>query len=91
MSSRKQYENASRDYPDLVSVKDLQTILGGITRKTALEFLEQGCIKYFYIRKKHLIPKVSIIDYLTGEGGSPYNGSKGSDDYVQKKALSVSD
>lgn len=72
MSSRKQYENALRDYPDLVSVKDLQMILGGITRKTALEFLEQGCIKYFYIRKNHLIPKVSIIDYLTGEGVSPY-------------------
>lgn len=76
MSSRKQYENALRDYPDLVSVKDLQIILGGITRKTALEFLEQGCIKYFYIRKKHLIPKVSIIDYLTGEGGSPYASSR---------------
>ena len=71
MSSRKQYENVLRDYPDLVSVKDLQTILGGITRKTALEYLEQGCIKYFYISQKYLFPKVSIIDYLTGEGGSP--------------------
>ena len=73
MSSRKQYEIVLRDYPDFVSVKDLQTIFGGITRKTVMEFLEQGCIKYFYIRKKHLIPKVSIIDYLTGEGSSPYD------------------
>lgn len=41
-------------------------MLGNITDATALRLLEQGQIKFFFIHRKHLIPKVCVIDYLLG-------------------------
>lgn len=37
---------------------EFRTMLGGVTEVTALKILEQGRIKFFFIRRRHLIPKV---------------------------------
>lgn len=66
MSTREHYEKMYADYPDLVRIKDFRVMLGGITEKTALKILEQGKIKFYYNRRRHLIPKVCVIDYLMG-------------------------
>lgn len=66
MSTREHYEKQFANYPDVVLIKDFRAMLGGITEKTALKILEQGNIKFFYIRRRHIIPKICIIDYLMG-------------------------
>ena len=66
MSTRKHYEKMFAAYPDVVRIDQFRTMLGGITEATALKLLEQGQIKFFFISRRHLIPKVCVIDYLMG-------------------------
>ena len=64
MNVRKYYEDKFAAYPDVVCLNDFRVMLGGVCEKTALKILEQGGIKYFIIKRRHLIPKVCVIDYL---------------------------
>lgn len=66
MSTKEHYEKMFVAYPDVVRMAEFRTMLGGVTEATALKILEQGHIKFFFIRRRHLIPKVCIIDYLLG-------------------------
>lgn len=66
MSTREHYEKLFAAYPDVVRMNEFRAMLGGITEVTALKILEQGQIKFFFIRRRHLIPKVCVIDYLLG-------------------------
>ena len=66
MSTRKQYEKMFAAYPDVVRMDQFRVMLGGITEAAALKLLEQGQIKFFFIRRRHMIPKICIIDYLLG-------------------------
>ena len=66
MSTREHYEKLFAAYPDVVRMEDFRAMLGGVTEVTALKILEQGQIKFFFIRRRHLIPKVCVIDYLLG-------------------------
>ncbi len=66
MITREHYEKLFADYPDVVSLKEFRLMLGGITEKTALKILEQGKVKFFFIRRRHMIPKICVIDYLMG-------------------------
>lgn len=66
MRTRKQYEKMFAVYPDVVRIDQFRTMLDGITEAAALKLLEQGQIKFFFIRRRHLIPKVCVIDYLLG-------------------------
>ena len=54
------------DYPDVVSVKQMCSMLGGIGKKTAYDLLQSGEIKHVKIGKSFKIPKVCIIEYLIG-------------------------
>ena len=71
MDARKTFEEKFADYPDVVELKDCRMMLGGVSDKAALKILEQGNIKYFYIKRRYLIPKICIIDYLSGLEYSP--------------------
>lgn len=51
------------DYPDVVSQKELQQMLG-ISRSKAYDLLQQGKIKSRKIGTKYKIPKVNIIRFL---------------------------
>lgn len=55
------------DYPDVVNIKQMCAMLGGIGMKTAYALLERGEIRHIKIGKSFKIPKVSIIEYLIGE------------------------
>lgn len=66
MPSRRYYEKLFSAYPDLVPMKDYRQMLGGVTEAKALRLLEQGHIKFFLVHRRHMIPKVCIIDYLVG-------------------------
>ncbi len=53
------------DYPDVVNVKQMCAMLGGIGEKTGYRLLHGGAIKYFTIGRSYRIPKIHVIDYLT--------------------------
>ena len=55
------------EYPDVVTVKQMCAMLGGIGAKTAYGMLERGEIRYMKIGKSFKIPKICIIEYLIGE------------------------
>lgn len=52
------------EYPDVVNVKQMCEMLGGISDKTGYRLLHAGEIKYFTIGRSYRIPKIHIIDYL---------------------------
>ena len=59
-------ERMFSDYPDVVNVKQMCEMLGGIGMKTAYGLLQNGEIRYIKIGKSFKIPKVSIVEYLLG-------------------------
>lgn len=54
------------NYPDVVCVDQLCTMLGGIGKKTAYDLLKTGEIRCLKIGKSFKIPKVCVIEYLVG-------------------------
>lgn len=67
MSAIKRKEKLFSEYPDVVTVKQMCSMLGGIGMKTAYSLLESGTIRYLKIGKSFKIPKIFIIEYLVGE------------------------
>lgn len=57
------YNNIFTEYPDIVSRKDLQKMLG-IGSSTAFNLLNSNKIKSIRIGNTHKIPKINIINYL---------------------------
>lgn len=56
-------ENTFSDYPEIVSVKQMQMMLK-IGRNKAYALIDNGDIKTVRIGRVHKIPKINIIDYL---------------------------
>ena len=57
------YNDIFKDYPDVVTIKDLQNMLH-IGRNTAYELLKSNIIKTVKVGKHYIIPKVNVIAYL---------------------------
>lgn len=53
------------DYPDVVDVSGLQSMLGNIGRQTAYELVRKGSIKAIKVGKLYRIPKINVIVFLT--------------------------
>ena len=56
-----------KDYPDIISVKQLQIMLK-IGRNSAYKLLSDGKIKTIKIGKKYIIPKIYVINYIYQNG-----------------------
>ena len=54
------------NYPDCLSVIQLQEMLN-LGKNSAYKLLETGQIKHRRLGKKYLIPKIYVIEYLSGE------------------------
>ncbi|MEF9920259.1 MAG: DNA-binding protein [Erysipelotrichaceae bacterium] len=65
--NREYYEILYRKYPDVVTLKQLRKMLGGIAERTALKLMQDNVIEHFYIRQEYLIPKVLLIDFVVSE------------------------
>ena len=52
------------DYPDIVDIKQLCKMLGGVGSKTAYSLLHDGKIQYYKIGRGFRIPKKSVIDFF---------------------------
>ena len=59
------------EYPDVVDVEMLCKMLGGISRKLAYRLLASGELRSVRIGRSYRIPKLCVIEYLTGETGQP--------------------
>lgn len=59
-----------KDYPDVVNVKKLQTMLGGISKRLAYHLLQNNIIKSTKIGREYKIAKVDVILYLTEKDSS---------------------
>jgi len=55
------------EYPDVVNVEQLCEMLGGISRKLAYRLLTSGELRCVRIGRSYRIPKLCVIEYLTGE------------------------
>lgn len=56
------------DYPDVVNVEQMCSMLGGIGKKTAYDLLKNGEIRYIKLGRSFKIPKICIIEYIVGNG-----------------------
>ena len=63
------FERMFANYPDVVCVDQLCTMLGGIGKKNAYDLLRSGGIRCIKIGKSFKIPKVCAIEYLIGGDG----------------------
>ena len=64
MKTRAHYEKLFASYPDVVTLPEFQTMLGGIGDSTARKIMRANKVKHFYIRCTYLIPKACVIDYV---------------------------
>lgn len=53
------------NFPDVVDVSGLRTMLGGIGKQKAYELVRKGTIKAIKIGKLYRIPKINVIAFLT--------------------------
>lgn len=61
------YESIFSDYPDIVTVAQLQKMLG-ISRHLAYQYLNDGTIQGVIIGNAYRIPKVNVIDFVLNLG-----------------------
>ena len=54
------------DYPDIVTVRQLQEMLG-VSRPLAYDLINSGEVQAVKIGNSSKIPKVSVINYVTGD------------------------
>lgn len=64
---RELYDVLFPGYPDVVNVEQLGEMLGGVSAKTVYRLLKSGEIKSKYVGKRYIIPKLCVIDYITGQ------------------------
>ena len=62
--SKNPYSIMFTDYPDIVNIKQMRNMLGGIGVTLAYKLLKEGKIKYVKIGREYKIPKTFIINYL---------------------------
>ena len=53
------------DYPDVVDVSGLRSMLGNIGKQTAYELVRKGTTKAIKVGKLYRIPKINVIAFLT--------------------------
>ena len=60
---REMYKLMFAEYPDIVTVKDLQAMLG-ISRHAAYDLLGEGEISCIRLANAYKIPKINVINYV---------------------------
>ena len=66
---REMYKLMFAEYPDIVTVKDLQDMLG-ISRHLAYSLINDGYIPGIKIGNAYRVPKVNVINYALSAGNS---------------------
>lgn len=64
---KNQTDDMFQEYPDVVNMKLLSEMLGGISIKSVYKLSNQNKIGHLKIGRPFLIPKYHIIQYLKNE------------------------
>lgn len=64
LKPREAYRVMFPDYPDVVGIEQLQSMLG-IGRKLAYRLIQDGQIESLRIGRTYKIPKANVISYIT--------------------------
>jgi len=65
--TRRELKTLFNNYPDVVSLPEMCTMMGGIGDSTARKLLRSGRIKSLMVRSTYYIPKKCVIDYLLSD------------------------
>lgn len=57
-------EDMLKKYPDVLSINDVMDILH-LGRNKVYELLKQGALKSIRVGRKYIIPKKSMVDFLS--------------------------
>jgi len=57
------YRAVFKDYPDVLDVKQVSTILG-VSTKTVYKLLQQGSIVSLKVGREFRIPKITVMKYM---------------------------
>lgn len=58
------YRTMFAGYPDVLTVKQVCEMIGGISEKTAYRLIHSGKVRHIEIGRSIRIPKIFLIDYL---------------------------
>ncbi|HQK35379.1 MAG TPA: hypothetical protein PK074_11685 [Spirochaetales bacterium] len=72
MRNEEYYKRIFEPYPDVVTLEQFRTMLGGIGDSTARKLLRGNHVKHFYIRDTYMIPKVWVIEYILSDHYAEY-------------------
>lgn len=72
MKNEEYYKKLLEPYPDVVTIDQFRTMLGGIGYKTAIKLMQENHVKHFSIRNTYMIPKVWVIEYILSEHYAKY-------------------
>lgn len=72
MKNEEYYKRFYESYPDVVTLEQFRTMLGGIGYKTAGKLMRENHVKHFFIRNTYMIPKVWVIEYVLSEHYTKY-------------------
>ena len=64
MKASDAYKVMFTNFPDVVSVDQMCQMLGGISKKTGYQLLQDKNIKSFIVGRSYRIPKIHIMEYL---------------------------
>ena len=64
MKDRDYYEQLFSEYPDILTVKQVQQMLGGVGHGTVRKLIQENQLRHYYIRTTYYIPKSWVIDYI---------------------------
>ena len=64
LKNREAYRLLFTDYPDVVDIRQLCDMLGGIGVKTAYKLLQNNEIAHLKVGRAYRIPKCHVIAYL---------------------------
>ena len=65
---KEKYTIMFTDYPDIVNMDQMRTMLGGISTTLGYKILRKKIIKSKKVGREYKIPKVNVIAYMTNDG-----------------------
>ena len=61
------YRKLFKKYPDLVTVKQFQEMLGGVGICFARKLIHENRVQYIFVKPNYYISKASVITYVLSE------------------------
>ena len=64
ISSKDVYRTLLKDYPDIMGIEEMSSVLG-VSTKTAYKLLREGRITAIKVGRAYRIPKIHLLAYLS--------------------------